>query len=161
MNNERMATGWNEKSECRGVIVHEDAPTASRAESLWNNIVHDMGQNVRCDATFQPANEIEDLLDFEQAVATDIVILSVHDLARFLFTGAAWLDDWLATRSPLPRALFVLQDGEDNSRVLQFLQTISGFAGITLLHRRCEAGCSLTGVAETDRPPAETSVLAT
>ena len=138
-----------------GVIVHEDPATELRARRLWNELVHDMGQDVRFGATYQPAGEVKELLDFERASVTDIVIISVHDLARFLFTAAAWLDDWLATKSSLPRALFVLHDEKEDTRVIEFLQTISGFAGVTLFNRGCETcGPPVMGV-EDDRQPAE------
>ena len=152
--NERMVN-----RQCTALIVHEDQATELRARRLWNELVHDMGWEIQCDATYQPAEEVKGKLDFEQAGVTDIVIISVRDLARFLFTAAAWLDDWLATESNLPRALFVLHDGMEDAQVIGFLQKIAGFAGVTLFNRCCET-CSPPVVdVEDDRQPAEDLAL--
>ena len=149
MKNNSESTDRDENRHRYGVIVHEDLETELRAKRLWNELVHDMGQNIQCDATYQHAEEVKEELDFEQAFMTDIVIISVHDLARFLFTAAAWLDDWLATKSSLPRALFVLHDEKDDTRVIGFLQKIAGFTGVTLFNR-CYETCSppVTGAEE-------------
>ncbi|MFA6562006.1 MAG: hypothetical protein WCV00_08900 [Verrucomicrobiia bacterium] len=140
MKTKSESTDWKEKGQCHGVIVHEDLPTELRAKRLWSQLVHDMGQGVRCDATYQPAERIKELLDFNQAGLTDIVIVSVHDLARFFFGAAGWLNDWLNAKSCLPRALFVLHDGKEDNQAVGFLRAISESAGVTLFSRGREVG---------------------
>jgi hypothetical protein len=161
MKNELATTGWDAKKRCRGVIVHEDAPTASRAKSLWHEIVHDLGPAIPWDITCKSAGEIEESLDFDQAETTDVLIVSVHDFPRFFFAAAAWLDDWLSARSPWPRALFILHDGTEEGQALEFLRKLAGFAGVTLLSRGGDAdGLFSDSDLELDRQPEENLALA-
>jgi hypothetical protein len=160
MKTEAENTGVDEKGRCYSVIVREDLPTELRARRLWRELVHDMGQNVRCEAMCQPVEQIKESLDFDQARLTDIVIISVHDLPRFLFAAAGWLDDWLSIPSPLPRALFILHDGEEDDHVLGIVRKLAEFAGVTLICRGREPRDEPAVIgAKHDRQPAEDLVF--
>lgn len=154
------STDCDLKGQCHSVIVHEDLPTELRARRLWRELVHDMGHGIQCDATYRPAEQIKESLNFEQADLTDIVIIAVHDLPRFFFAAAGWLNEWLSAPSILPRALFILHDGEENSQVIGFLRTISEFAGVTLFNRGRETRDDSSVIsAEHDPQPAEDLLL--
>lgn len=134
---------WTVNGQCNGVIVHEDLPTESRARRVWNQLVNDREPDFRCGVTYQSAAQIKESLDFDQAHQTDIVIISAHDIAHFFFDAAAWLTDWLNDKSCRPQALFILHDGEEDSQVVEFLQTISKFAGVKLFSRGRETSDDL------------------
>jgi hypothetical protein len=145
MKNDTENTRWSEKGRCHSVIVHEDLPTELRAKRLWRKLVHDMGRGIRCDATYQPAGQIKESLDFRQADLTDVVIISVHDLPLFFFSAAQWLNDWLSAHSTVPRALFVLHDGKPDCQVVSMLRRLTEFAGVTLFNRHHETGATAHG----------------
>ncbi len=140
MKTQSKSNDWTVNRQCNGVIAHEDPPTELRARRLWNQLVNDMGREIQCRVTCQSAEQIKELPDFDRAYQTDIVIISVHDLARFCFGTAGWLTDWLNAKSCLPRALFILHDGEQDGQVVGFLRTISESAGVTLFSCGRETG---------------------
>jgi len=160
MSTQSESNDWIVSRPCNSVIVHDDLPTELRARKLWNHLVSDAGQGVQCNVTYRSAGQIKESLDFEQAGQTDIVIVSVHDLARFFFGAAGWLNDWLSIRSVSPRALFILHDGEADDRMIGFLQTVTQSAGVTLFGHHPEAGDDLVvSNPENDRRPAEDLAL--
>lgn len=161
MRTETELTGWDEKGQCRSAIVCEDLPTELRARRLWRELVHDMGHGIQCNATYWPATLIRESLDFEHASVTDIVIISVHDLPRFVFAAAGWLNDWLSTRSTLPRALFILHDTKQDRQVVEMLRKLTEFAGVTLFNRDYDANDGLpAGDIEPSRQSEEELALA-
>lgn len=131
---------WTMNRQCNGVIVHENLPTELRARRLWHQLVNDMGWEIRCDATYQTAEQIKESLELDRFSQTDVVIISVHDLALFFFGGAEWLTNWLDVKSCRPRALFVLHDGKEDSQMVGFLRTICKFAGVSLFSQGRETG---------------------
>lgn len=134
--------------QCNGLIVHEDLPTELLARRVWNQLVNEMGREIHCAVTYQSAEQIKESLDFEWFSRTDIVIISVRDLALFFFGQTAWLTDWLNVKSCLPRALFILHDGEEDNEVIGFLRTISEFAGVSLFSRGREAHDHLRAMSQ-------------
>ncbi|OHE78707.1 MAG: hypothetical protein A2107_08685 [Verrucomicrobia bacterium GWF2_62_7] len=160
MNTQSESYEWTVNRRFNSVIVHEDLPTEQRARRLWDHLLNDMGQGVQCGVTYHSAQQIKESLDFEQSGLTDIVIVSVHDLARFFFSAAAWLNDWLSIHSASPRALFILHDREADERMVEFLRTITESAGVTLFGHSSEAGDDLAvSDPEDDRQPAEDLAL--
>lgn len=133
MNRETSDTEWSPPEGCRAVVVYDDLATRQRAEELWENIVNDMGHDVRCGVKYIPGQQIENAPLLERAEKIDVVIISMHDLARSLSTIAGWLADWLNADTCLPRALFVLHDGEEDRQLVNFLRTLAEFAGVTML----------------------------
>lgn len=155
MRNDGATLGWDANDRRRAVIVCEDVPTARRARRLWKEIGRNRGPTIPRNTTYKSAGEIKESLDFDQAEATDIVIVSVHDFPRFFFAAAAWLDDWLSARCQWPRALFILHDGEEEGQALGFLRKLAGFAGVTLFSCGREANNDRpAGGLELKRQPA-------
>ncbi len=118
--------------QCQAVVVHDDLATKQRAGELWGAIVNNMGQDVPCTVTYMFAEQVEQAPVMERASQIDIVIVSMHDLARFMANIAGWLSDWLTADTCLPRALFVLHEGEEDRQLVNFLRTLTEFAGVTM-----------------------------
>lgn len=120
------------------MIVHEDPPTERRARNLWDQLVHEMGEGIPFSASYKSMTEFKPPLDFEQVGATDIVIVSVHDLLHFILDAGGWLAGWLTSHSPLPRALIILYDGKEDALVLGMLEKVARTSGVTLFRRCCD-----------------------
>ncbi|MBI5686068.1 MAG: hypothetical protein HZC54_13430 [Verrucomicrobia bacterium] len=127
--------GWNLKRQCNAVIIHEDAAAESRARVLWQAIFNDMGPDIPCVVTYMTTAQMGSMLVCEGAGQIDIVIISVHDAVRCLAGGAWWLTDWLNAQSRMPRALFLLHDGDDDSDVVRGLSALAEGAGVTMFSR--------------------------
>lgn len=152
--------GWNECPHFYGVIVHEDPPTELRGRRQWDQLVHKLGKGIRCSPTYQPAEQIKRSLIFEQAYLADAVIVSVHDLARFFFDAAEWLTDWLSVKPRLPRALFILHNGDEVGQAIEFLRQLAGLTGVTVFSRGHETNDGpQAGDPERDCQPVEHTAL--
>lgn len=123
---------WSLPRHCQAVVVHDDLATKQRAGELWSAIVNNMGQDVPCAVTYMSAEQVEREPVMERAGQIDIVIVSMRDLARFMANIAGWLSDWLTADTCLPRALFVLHEGDEDRQLVDFLRTLAEFAGVTM-----------------------------
>jgi hypothetical protein len=125
------------------VIVHEDRPTELRAKRFWNRLVHNMGRQAWCAASYYHLEEIKRLLGLEQGRVANVVVISVHDFADFLLSATIWLDDWMTRNSHAPRALVVLHDGRCDSPLFNVLREVVRITGVTLFtHGRKATGKS-------------------
>ncbi|MBM3892220.1 MAG: hypothetical protein FJ388_24150 [Verrucomicrobia bacterium] len=130
---------WAGGPPCNGVILHEDPATELRAMKLWSQIAEGMGPEITCDLTPWPLAlfEAPRLREraFRDAEQTDVVTISVHDVARLSADVSKWLTQWLNTKSSLPRALIILHDGEEQNEVVTFLKMLAEFVGVSVFSR--------------------------
>ncbi|MBI5686480.1 MAG: hypothetical protein HZC54_15520 [Verrucomicrobia bacterium] len=141
MKRETSDIEWSLPRQCKAVVVHDDSETKRRAKELWDTILNDMGRDAQSGVTYLSAEQIEKAPVCEHAAQIDVVIISMHDLARFLSNVAGWLADWLNADTCLPRALFILHDGEEDRQLLNFLRTLAEFAGVTMFSCSRETDC--------------------
>lgn len=148
--------GWDLKRQCNAVVIHENAATETRARVLWQAIFNDMRPDIPCVVTYMTTAQMENLLVCEGASQIDVVIISVHDAVRCLAGGAWWLTDWLNANSRIPRALFLLHDGVEDSDVVRGLGALAEGAGVTMFsHGRQDASAFLTEPSACGHKPVE------
>ena len=123
---------WSLPRQCKAVVVHDDLATKQRARELWNDVIHGAGRDAHYGVTYLSANQMKKSPVLERAGQIDIVIISMHDLARFLSNIAGWLTDWLNADTCLPRALFLLHDGKEDRQLVNFLRTLAEFGGVAM-----------------------------
>lgn len=127
--------GWNLQRQCNAVIIHENAATEARARALWKTLFDNLGPDIPCVITFMTTAQVEAMLVCQGGSQIDIVIISVHQAASSLAGGAWWLTDWLNAKSRLPRALFLLHDGDKDDDAVRGLAALAESAGVSLFSR--------------------------
>ncbi len=141
MKRETSDIEWSLPRQCKAVVVYDDLVTKQRAKELWDTIINEMGGDAQCSVTCLSAEQVEKVPVLKRVAQIDVVIVSMHDLARFLSNIAGWLADWMNADACLPRALFILHDGEADRQLVNFLRMLAEFAGVTMFSCGRETDC--------------------
>ena len=135
---------WRTDQPCRWMIVSENAAAEQQARGLWSQLVQTMHGNVPSVIFHRTTGQPPQSPAFGHDDLTNLMILSVHDLPRFLLEAAAWLNDWLNVPSTHPRALFVLHGEKEDSPVIGMLRKLAQSAGVTLFSIAAEEAVANT-----------------
>ncbi len=141
---------------CNAVVIYEDKATETRARNMLQAIFDEMGSDIPYAITSMTVAQMAGLPVCEGAAMVDFVIISVHDAVRSVSDGKWWLTHWLNEISRMPRALFLLHDGEDKSGWVRGMRSLAESAGVSLLSRgrQTEAEISASSLATERRPEA-------
>ena len=135
MNNPVKDAACKPNQTCNGVVIYEDKATETRARNMLEAIFDEMGLDIPYAITSMTVAQMAGMPVCEGAAMVDFVIISVHDVVRRVSDGKWWLTHWLNESSRMPRALFLLHDGEEKSGWVRGMRTLAESAGVNLFSR--------------------------
>ena len=156
MNNQVEDAACKPNRECNAVVIYEDKATETSARNMLQAIFDEMGPDIPYAITSMTVAQMAGLPVCEGAAMVDFVIISVHDAVRRVSDGKWWLTHWLNESSCMPRALFLLHDGEEKSGWVRGMRALAESAGVSLFSRgrQTEAEIPVCSLATERRPEA-------
>lgn len=140
--------------EYNAVIIADDKVTEERAQAMLKSISVEMGPDIPCVARFMTTTEMAGQTGCEDADNLDFVIISVHNLVKCVSDGGRWLTHWLTQTSYMPRALFLLHEGEADPGWIRGLRAFAESVGVNLFSR----GRYVATAVPVNRPASEVAV---
>ena len=131
---------WKETSRVALLAAFEDSITGTRVKAFRQGLSRDLGADCRIVEhvwlfnTFR-LHELQEIAA-EEASASDLVIISVHQAQSLPDEVKSWIDLWLRPMVRHPAVLLALLDPEEErapNGVLAYLQEVANRGGMEFL----------------------------
>ena len=131
---------WKETNHVALLAAFEDSITGTRVRGYCQGLSRDLGADCRIVEhvwlfnTFR-LHELQEIAA-EEASASDLVIMSVHQAHSLPDEVKSWIDLWLRPRVRHPAVLLALLDPEEErapNGVLAYLQEVANRGGMEFL----------------------------